>query len=133
MLRSVALPGWGQIYVEHYWRSAIFFGAAGALWYNTISNHIQYRKEQDKMNSISDKESYDYQLAKARRDTYVDNRDLSGLYLLGVYAISIIDAYAGANLYDFNVSDDLNITLLPFNTNVPYQPGISFNITYKLN
>ena len=41
ILRSLALPGWGQIYVEHYWRAPIFFAGATTLWYFVIDNHLK--------------------------------------------------------------------------------------------
>ncbi|MDR0928059.1 MAG: DUF5683 domain-containing protein [Ignavibacteria bacterium] len=131
MLRSLAFPGWGQLYVEHYWRSAVFAGAAGFLWYNIISNHINYKDYQSQLDNIADKNSNEYQIAKAKRNTAVDNRDLSGLYLIGVYALSIVDAYSGAHLFDFNVSDNVQLHIYPTINTLPYyNTGIGINIRY---
>ena len=113
MLASLAFPGSGQIYVENYWRAAVFAVGAGFLWYNIASNHITAKDERKIMNSIDDKTSQEFLLARARRETAIDNRDLSALYLIGVYALSIIDAYASAHLYDFTVEQNINFSFAP--------------------
>jgi len=113
MFYSLGFPGVGQIYVENYWRAAIFSVGAGVLWYNIVSNHKTYKNEQKIMNSIEDKTSQEYLLARGRREVAVDNRDLSALYLIGVYALSMIDAYASAHLYDFTVEQNMNFNFAP--------------------
>ena len=113
MLGSLIFPGVGQIYVEHYWRASLFIPAAGYLWYSTISNHNKYKNEQNKLTAIEDKNSHEYLLTRARREAAVDNRDMAVLYLIGVYTLSIIDAYTGAHLYDFNVEQNINFNFTP--------------------
>ena len=41
------------------------------------------------------------------RDFYHDQRDEFILYLGLTYILNIVDAYVGATLYDFDVSDEL--------------------------
>lgn len=110
MLRSLAFPGLGQLYVENYWRAPVFAVAAGYLWYSVISNHIKYNDMQNQLNAISDTKSHEYVIAKSKRETAVDMRDMSVLYLIGVYTVSIIDAYVGSHLYEFNINDNLDIS-----------------------
>lgn len=114
MLKTLALPGWGQLYVENYIRAPIFAAAAGTLWYFTISNHLKYKDFQEQMNSIEDKNSFDYQIVKNKKETANDNRDMAALYLIGIYTIAIIDAYVGAHLYDFNVNQ-FSVSISPQN------------------
>ncbi len=139
ILWSLALPGAGQIYVESYWKAPLFIGAAGALGYLIVDNHNQFMEFSDiyedlkarrddlrqqienlpegedpselrsQLNIVADSTDFMQQ----KKEVYRDNRDLSGLYLLGVYLLSAVDAYVGAHLYDFTVSDDLAIYLLP--------------------
>lgn len=143
ILWSLALPGAGQIYVESYWKAPLFIGAAGALGYFIIDNHNQFVEFSDiydnlksrrddlrsrienlpegedpsglrsQLNIVADSTDY----MRQKKEVYRDNRDLSGLYLLGVYLLSAVDAYVGAHLYDFTVSDDLAIYLLPARQN----------------
>ncbi len=53
------------------------------------------------------------QLFKSRKDTYRRYRDLSFFCMLGVYALSIIDAYVDASLSKFDISDDLSLQIAP--------------------
>ena len=50
---------------------------------------------------------------KRRKDYYRRYRDLSIIITVGVYAISIIDAYVDAHLFDFDVSPDLSFHWSP--------------------
>lgn len=110
VLRSLALPGWGQLYTENYWKAPVFAAGAGVLWYEVVSNHINYADIRKQLDAIEDKNSYEYTLTKARLNNAADNRDLMGLYLLGVYVLSMVDAYSDAHLYDFSVSDAVVVT-----------------------
>ena len=51
-------------------------------------------------------------------------RDISIVVGVLVYALSIIDAYVDAQLFDFDISDDLSINIEPqlyYNPNLPEQ------------
>ncbi len=63
---------------------------------------------------------------KLEKEFYRDLRDKDAFYLFGVYIISAIDAYVGAHLYDFNVSDNLS-----FNISPDLNQGVLLQMTYK--
>ncbi len=50
---------------------------------------------------------------KRRKDYFRRYRDLSIIITVGVYAISIIDAYVDAQLFDFDISPDLSMHWSP--------------------
>ncbi len=50
---------------------------------------------------------------KSRKDKYRRWRDLSFFCLLGVYALSVIDAYVDAELSEFDISSDLSLRVEP--------------------
>ena len=50
---------------------------------------------------------------KRRKDYFRRYRDLSIIITVGVYAISIIDAYVDAQLFDFDISPDLSLHWSP--------------------
>ncbi len=50
---------------------------------------------------------------KRRKDYFRRYRDLSILITVGVYAITIIDAYIDAELFDFDISPDLSMRVEP--------------------
>lgn len=115
VLLSLAFPGLGQYYVESYWKIPVFAGGAGACIYGIVSNNsLLAKKSAEVDNAVAANES-SIRIAtlKNEREYYRDNRDLAGLYLLAVYVIASVDAYSGAHLYDFDVSDNLSLRLLP--------------------
>lgn len=113
--RSIVLPGWGQIYVEKYWKAPLFLAAYGTCIYLTIDNHIKFIDAADIYDKAKQTNPNDPMLPilKSRREFYRDNRDQSAFFLLGVYIISAVDAYVGAHLYDFDVSDDVVMKIYP--------------------
>ena len=50
---------------------------------------------------------------KKRKDFYRRNRDLSIFCFIGVYILSVIDAYVDAELSDFDISKDLGLQIQP--------------------
>ncbi len=106
--RSLAFPGWGQWYVESYWKAPIFFAGAAGLYGAIIWNNSEYQKEADYLTTL-EKTHPDYSITKLRREYFRDNRDQSAFYLLVVYIFAAVDAYTGAHLYDFNVDDNFGL------------------------
>jgi hypothetical protein len=53
------------------------------------------------------------ELFRKRKDRYRRWRDLSFFTLIGVYALSVIDAYVDASLSEFDISDDLTLRIEP--------------------
>lgn len=106
---SAVAPGAGQIYNEEYWKLPIIWGLGGYWVYELFRNDKLYRDYRDQFqNSISTTlPDGDFRLLQLR-DFYRDARDEFGWYLGALYALNILDAYVGANLYDFDVSPDLS-------------------------
>lgn len=50
---------------------------------------------------------------KRSRDYFRRNRDLAIIGIVGLYAISMIDAYVDAELFDFDISPDLTFRVAP--------------------
>lgn len=133
IIYSLLFPGLGQFYVESYWKVPVFAGAAGGLYYLMFDNHnkfVDFADEADFLESEIERlqqepeppedeiarMTQELDLTKQKKEFYRDNRDMSGFYLLGVYLLSAIDAYAGAHLFDFSVDDNLAIQILPIGT-----------------
>ena len=75
----------------------------------------------------SNKERYS-QIFKSRKDKYRRWRDLSFFVMVGVYALSVIDAYVDAELSVFDISKDLSLKVEPTimnnnSSNNPLQAG----------
>lgn len=117
ILYSCIFPGLGQYYVESYWKIPIFAGGAGVLIYAIIANNSLYsdvvaditRLEQSNKTANANTIA----LLKREREVYRDRRDLAWIGLGAVYIVAAIDAYTGAHLYDFDVSDKIAGRIIP--------------------
>ncbi len=106
------VPGLGQFYVESYWKVPIFFGGFGTAVGFTVYNSIQFT-EADKQYKAIDSTSpigRKDQLLRIR-EIYRDLRDVSIVAMVGVIGLAAIDAYVGAHLFDFDVSDEFKASL----------------------
>ena len=73
---------------------------------------------------------------KKRKDRYRRWRDMSIFAFIGVYAVSVIDAYVDAQLSSFDITEDINLTIEPQrirggceSLNDDYY-GLNFNISF---
>ena len=134
MWLALVLPGAGQIYNRKYWKLPIiyggFVGCAYAITWNNQMYHDYSQAYLDIMDDDPNTQSYNqflhlgakidasnlqrYQtLFKKRKDKFRRWRDLSFFCLVGVYALSIIDAYVDASLSEFDISKDLSLKVEP--------------------
>lgn len=117
ILYSCVLPGLGQYYVESYWKIPLFTGATGFLAYAIIANNGLFTDVEndiarlEQANGITNASAI--ALLKREREVYRDRRDLAWIGLGAVYVIAAIDAYTGAHLFDFDVSDKIAGTIIP--------------------
>lgn len=107
LLRSVVLPGWGQYYVESYWKAPIFVAGWGTLIFFIYDNNSKFKSAETEYANYTGTDASEKNFLYRKREYFRDYRDLNILYLTGVYLISAIDAYVGANLFEFNVDDNL--------------------------
>lgn len=128
---SLLLPGSGQVYVGSYWKAPLFLGGAIALGYSVYYFNGKFQNTQNLYDIVKNENNPDnfFKLDSLRRykEYYRDNRDMSAFYLLGVYLLAAVDAYVGAHLYDFSVSDDLTFIITP---EIRYAPGINLIIRW---
>ena len=117
MVLSAVLPGAGQVYAERYYTIPLIWGAGV---YFASQWQIQNRRYQDYRGQFSASVRADTlnhlgisQLQEIR-DFYHDQRDEFAVYLFLTYFLNIIDAYVGASLYGFEVSDNLGSASIQF-------------------
>ena len=128
---ALVIPGGGQIYNRKYWKLPIFYGGfagcAYALTWNSKMNKDYSTAYKDAMNgnmqssSITDllppgykiSETQLKELLRKRKDTYRRYRDLSIFAFIGVYLLSVIDAYVDAELSNFDITPDLSMKVEP--------------------
>jgi hypothetical protein len=142
-MKAVVFPGMGQIYNRKYWKVPFVYAGFGALIYTASFNTSKYTEYmiayQDFTDGIPQTKTYlnlipgsvddpdgdpvdNYTPAETAHwedqlllgvDYYKRYRDLSYIGLAGWYLITILDANVDASLFNYDVSDNLDIALFP--------------------
>ena len=87
--------------------------------------------KEDVLNNLD----YYQNIFRQRKDAFRRQRDLSIIAFIAVYLLSVVDAYVDAELSNFDISDDLTMTLEPTIFNDAYRGrpqgiGIQCNIKF---
>ena len=130
---ALVIPGGGQIYNRKYWKLPIFYGGFAGCAYALTWNNKMYKDYssayKDAVNenwtstSITDLLPPGYidrvsktqltETLRKRKDTYRRYRDMSVFAFIGVYLLSVVDAYVDAELSNFDISPDLSMRVEP--------------------
>ncbi len=152
---SAIFPGGGQIYNRKFWKLPIiyggFLGCAYALSWNSkyyqdySQAYLDIMDDDPAKNSylnflpinynIEGREEWLKEVFKNKRNTFRRQRDLSIFAFIGVYVLSIIDAYVDAELSSFDISPNIGFNIEPaiFNDR-DYKNnafGLQCSITFK--
>ena len=136
------VPGLGQIYNGSYWKLPIVYGGLMGCGYAISINHTRYESYKQayrdlyndaQAGTVSEdpQKTYIAMLPEGytiermggvsnytstlnnRQNTYRRWRDYSIVATIVVYALSLVDAYVDASLFDFDISPDLSLNLTP--------------------
>ena len=148
---AVVFPGAGQIYNKKYWKLPIIYGGFAGCAYALTWNTRMYKDYSQAYLDIMDSDpntnshlnllppNYRYneaqlkELIRKRKDTYRRYRDMSIFAVVGVYLISIIDAYVDAELSNFDITPDLSLHIEPtINTDNKIQGGKNVGVQCSL-
>ena len=130
---SLVLPGAGQIYNRKYWKLPIIYGGFLGCAYALTWNQMMYRDYSQAYLDIMDDDPntksyldmlpprYDItgredqfkKIFKRKKDFYRRYRDLSAFCFIGVYLLSVVDAYVDAQLSEFDISPNLSMKVEP--------------------
>ncbi len=157
-------PGAGQIYNRSYWKVPFVVGGFASMIYCIDWNNRGFQRFKKAYQQVSAYEKalqeynglpaeqrpeqrpeptdefrgrYTSDYLKNLKDNYRRNRDLCIIVSAGLYILQIVDAHVDAHLKDYDISDDLSMTLEPsFDyTYVPAQgehrPIFGFNLGVK--
>ena len=142
---ALVLPGAGQIYNRKYWKLPIIYGGFMGCAYAMRWNNMMYRDYSQAYLDIMDDDpttnsfnqflhlgsqitdankSRWQEIFRKRKDRYRRWRDMSFFVMVGVYALSVVDAYVDASLSEFDISPDLSLNITPavFSTNPTQGP-----------
>lgn len=130
---SLVFPGAGQIYNRKYWKLPFIYGGFLGCTYALLWNQQMYRDYSQAYLDIMDDDPntdsylemlpprYDItgreeqfkNIFKNKKNRFRRFRDLSAFCFVGVYLLSVIDAYVDANLSVFDISPDLSLSVEP--------------------
>ena len=130
-LYSTFLPGLGQIYNKKYWKVPVLYGLLGTFTYFVVYNNNQYmiyrqayRDRVDGFTTQQDEGEYieilDDEQLRTEMKRWERNRNLNGIGIFLTYIANIIDANVDANFFDYDISDDLSLHVIP-----AMKPGLS--------
>ena len=131
---ALVIPGGGQIYNRKYWKLPIVYGGFVGCIYAMNWNNMMYKDYAqaylDLMDDDPNTASYNKfmhlgryinasneqrykDIFRKRKDRYRRWRDLSFFVMVGIYAVSVIDAYVDAELSAFDLSKNLSMKVRP--------------------
>ena len=115
---SAILPGAGQVYNGKTWKVPILYAGILTDVYFIQYNHKRYERFRDALFALDKGEPNQFpslnRAALVRNvDYWRQNRDLTLLLMLGIYALNLVDANVDAHLSGFDISEDLTLKIAP--------------------
>ena len=134
---SIACPGLGQIQNKKHWKvPIIYIGLSGAV-YSYVTNNQKYQEyksayisETDGDQNTINMSGYSASNLITLENYYRNSRDLSGLVFFLIYFLNIIDASVDAHLANYNLNDNLSLSLN--RNNDPTLGSINLYLTWDL-
>ncbi|MEY3644363.1 MAG: hypothetical protein RLZZ207_1058 [Bacteroidota bacterium] len=135
---SAILPGAGQVYNGKTWKVPILYAGILTDVYFIQYNHKRYERFRDALFALDKGEPNQFpSLNRASLVRNVDywrqNRDLTLLLMLGIYALNLVDANVDAHLSGFDISEDLTLKIAPQigTLSASSTTGLSFTLQFK--
>jgi Family of unknown function (DUF5683) len=148
-LRSLILPGWGQVYNGKIWKVPIVYAGIGIPVYLFFDNRKWYNRTRYALRVVANKDTTPDALSKVHpklkilvdqqaqgslinyRNSFRKDMDYSLLITLLFWGLNIVDATVDAHLRDFDVSDDLSLKIKPAIIPGTWAPGVSLVLNFK--
>ncbi len=159
VIRSLIIPGWGQVYNHKIWKVPIIYGALGLLGDAIVFNNKYYKEFLQlsiyRNHLITPKPGdpyynefvaykaagYSDQAIYNAKDGYRRNRDLSILGVVVFWGVNAVDAYIDAKfIHSYTLDNNFSMKITPSVLNPPtlfaqnsgtaYIPGIKATFTF---
>mmetsp|Transcript_9878 Transcript_9878/g.22801 ORF Transcript_9878/g.22801 Transcript_9878/m.22801 type:complete len:245 (-) Transcript_9878:1179-1913(-) len=130
---SALLPGAGQLYNKHYWKVAVIYAGFVGFVGGAIYYHREYFKYKTELRQLQQQNMWNKSL-----ENYVEEcragRDLCVIFTVFWHIINIFDAYVGASLKTFTLSDDISMEVRPIMSAPTHNPptiGLSLALSFQ--
>ncbi|RYE25049.1 MAG: hypothetical protein EOP42_21760 [Sphingobacteriaceae bacterium] len=146
VIRSLTLPGSGQIYNHQYWKLPLVYGGfvgLGYSYYVAQTNYKAFLKQAVELQNgrRGDTEKYG-NVTQATivvyKDFYHRNRDLTIIGAVVFWGIQTVDAYIAAKFqHSYTMDNDLGFKISPVIINAPtfayggFVPGLKFSLKMR--
>lgn len=115
------LPGAGQVYNGQAWKVPIIYGGFAAAGYFIYNNYVKMKDFRDEYlwrikggdpqmegyTNYPNTSIYNYY------QSYNQSFQLSIIFSIIIYTLNLVDAYVYGHLYEFQINDDISMTLQP--------------------
>jgi hypothetical protein len=136
-MRSLIIPGWGQVYNHHWWKAPPLYAGLGLFVSAIIFNQRNYSDfialaKIKRTGAVPTPASPLYSLYLKHKDAYdkysylseenmvtasngfIRNRDLSILGFIGLWGLNVVDAYISAKfIKSYSMDNDLSFRISP--------------------
>lgn len=152
-IMSACLPGLGQIYNGKWWKVPIVYAGLGGLGYLAYSNYHEfisylhaYEFKTGHLPEGATLNNYETELAnryaesqlQTYKESYRRSFELFTIFTVAWYGLNIVDACVDGHLYNYDISDDLSLSIDPYlrSTEMPVrippyaQVGLSFQLNF---
>lgn len=126
IMLALVLPGLGQAYNKKYFKVPIVWAAMGGAGYAIYYNSGQYQIAAREY--AADPDNVDERILQYWRR----NMELSYIAMIAVYALQVVDAYVDAQLFSWDVNDNLSMGVSP-SLQPLMVPGSKTGYTYGLS
>jgi hypothetical protein len=135
---SLLLPGLGQAYNGEFWKIPIYLGGLGAAYYFYDTNNINYQRYRRIYKEATNTEvAYTGPITAEQalyyRDVFRRYRDYSVLAIALVYLLQVIDANVFSYMHDFEIVDDMAMSVKPTvimpDTQLAFNPSPAFGLS----
>ncbi|WP_258105124.1 DUF5683 domain-containing protein [Marinoscillum sp. MHG1-6] len=125
---SAIVPGLGQAYNNQYWKIPIIYGG-GIIFAHYISyNHRIYQEMQNALIAETDQSEstvnfyagiFNQTALENNRNVFRRNRDFLIILTSAFYLLNIVEAHVSAHLDEFEVNENLSMTIVPVVESTP--------------
>ena len=127
-IMSACLPGLGQIYNGKWWKVPIVYAGLGGIGYLAYSNYYEYQSylhayefqtgDLPEGMTLSTHETelaskYSSNQLQTYKESYRRDFELYGILTVAWYGLNILDACVDGHLYNYDISDDLSLSVDP--------------------
>ncbi len=135
---SALVPGLGQVYNKQYWKVPLIYGGLAAFGHLINYNNELYNAFRNAAIATTNGSENPFESVASTETSLIRNRDnfrrnRDYLIILGTifYILNIVDAHVSAHLDEFNVNDDLALSIEPsLDSSFGQSIGASFVIRF---